>query len=593
MKITQSGKSNDVNYKTFQEDVNIERSHSSSSYYTNPTINIRNSELQSPSQNNYKDCHDKTFEKDGQRYSSVSSVSTNANHDSKNQNVNSGDQEKDVGGSIDNLTPDQAMEMLNSYKLKFIVYIVINLIYNFNTIFVAAIPFLIQDPQFECYNSDSQTYLACTKDQACTQGMLYKYNENKTYRNLVLALDLQCSNGVEVAIMTALAFGANWAGSLFFNVLGDKYGRLFISKIGFILACVEFTSSSNRDFYTIVAQSFDGLMGTFTVLIFAITKDFKNFVISGFIFGLVIMVLMFWLVPESPRYYIATGQNKKAIQVYKYLAKLHPDDKVKSRIALLEDKVTQGLQLQDDESDNTPFKEQCRYFIKNKTRLIQAVIISLCWFVNCFQNYGLNLELGKLQGDILINSAISNLTGFLACYLSYPVLLYSKRKPAQIIGFTITMFASGIYVFVESEGLQYFLLFLIKFGITLTFILIYCFTTELYPTEIRGLAFGLANTFGRLATIISALMVTVDAEVFMWINVGQSLLIIICTFGLSETKGLELADKIDNKSFEGGCKEDTRKSSDGKQGPEKYHQAPKDISDIDEVLYIDNQAKLL
>jgi predicted MFS family arabinose efflux permease len=89
--------------------------------------------------------------------------------------------------------------------------------------------------------------------------------------------------------MTALAFGANWAGSLFFNMLGDKYGRLFISKIGFILACalyllyllplvyglvllymllfgfinayflqsyilgVEFTSTENRDFYTIVA----------------------------------------------------------------------------------------------------------------------------------------------------------------------------------------------------------------------------------------------------------------------------------------------------------------------------------------------------
>lgn len=85
------------------------------------------------------------------------------------------------------------------------------------------------------------------------------------------------------------AFGANWAGSFIFNVLGDKYGRLKISKIGFILACalyllylppltfalvlvyfllfgflnayflqsyilgVEFTSSENRDFYTIVA----------------------------------------------------------------------------------------------------------------------------------------------------------------------------------------------------------------------------------------------------------------------------------------------------------------------------------------------------
>ena len=89
--------------------------------------------------------------------------------------------------------------------------------------------------------------------------------------------------------MTMLAFGANWAGSLVFNMLGDRYGRLFISKIGFIIATslyllyllpfnygliivymllfgfinayflqsyilgVEFTSTENRDFYTIMA----------------------------------------------------------------------------------------------------------------------------------------------------------------------------------------------------------------------------------------------------------------------------------------------------------------------------------------------------
>lgn len=106
------------------------------------------------------------------------------------------------------------------------------------------------------------------------------------------------------------------------------------------------------------------------------------------------------------------------------------------------------------------------------------------------------------------------------------------------------MLASAGYVYAGNIVIQYFLLFCIKFGIALTFILIYCFTTELYPTQIRGLAFGLANTFGRLATILSSLMVGVDASIFMWMNVGQSLLIILVTFILPETKGLVLADKI-------------------------------------------------
>jgi hypothetical protein len=91
------------------------------------------------------------------------------------------------------------------------------------------------------------------------------------------------------------------------------------------------------------------------------------------------------------------------------------------------------------------------YFVKTKRRLAIAIIVSLCWFVNCLQNYGLNLELGQLQGDILINAAISNVTGFFACFMSYPVLLYAKRKPAQIGGFALTMFASGIYVYIDGH----------------------------------------------------------------------------------------------------------------------------------------------
>ena len=88
---------------------------------------------------------------------------------------------------------------------------------------------------------------------------------------------------------------------------------------------MEFTSSENRDFYTIIAQSFDGLMGIFTVIVFSITKSYVVFMIAGFFFGLLIMICMFLFVPESPRYYVATNQSDKALQVYKYLAKLHPD----------------------------------------------------------------------------------------------------------------------------------------------------------------------------------------------------------------------------------------------------------------------------
>lgn len=80
-------------------------------------------------------------------------------------------------------------------------------------------------------------------------------------------------------------------------------------------------------------------MGTFTVIVFAITKNYKVFMVCGFVFGLIIGVCMFLFVPESPRFFVANNQNKKALRVYKYLAKLHPDDEVKKKIDMLEMKV--------------------------------------------------------------------------------------------------------------------------------------------------------------------------------------------------------------------------------------------------------------
>ena len=44
-------------------------------------------------------------------------------------------------------------------------------------------------------------------------------------------------------------------------------------------------------------------------------------------------------------------------------------------------------------------------------------------------------------------------------------------------------------------------LFLGKFGASASFSIVYLYTAELYPTEIRGLAVGLCSTFARIGGI--------------------------------------------------------------------------------------------
>ena len=57
---------------------------------------------------------------------------------------------------------------------------------------------------------------------------------------------------------------------------------------------------------------------------------------------------MVTIVPESPRFYMANRQFKKAFGVYHYLAKLHPSEDVRKEIVKQEAKITQGL-IMDEE----------------------------------------------------------------------------------------------------------------------------------------------------------------------------------------------------------------------------------------------------
>jgi hypothetical protein len=101
----------------------------------------------------------------------------------------------------------------------------------------------------------------------------------------------------------------------------------------------------------------------------------------GLIIGIVITVLMFLFVPESPRFYVANGKPKEAMKVYKYLAKLSSDPNVKAKIDDY-DKKLENVNLLENDEDTIPFKEQVRYFIKTRKRIFLGLIISLCWFIN-------------------------------------------------------------------------------------------------------------------------------------------------------------------------------------------------------------------
>lgn len=193
-------------------------------------------------------------------------------------------------------------------------------------------------------------------------------------------------------------------------------------------------------------------------------------------------------------------------------------------------------------------KQLLKYFVSTKFRFMEICIVSLIWFTNIFQNYGLSLEINRLGGDVRINATIVCMTQFLACVMAYPVIKTQKRKRAQIIFFFLTGGASFLYMFVDSVIVKYILVCVMKFGSASSFCIVYVLTTELYPTEIRGLAFGLSNTFGRVGSILATMMIEFSPDVYLSISFILAIVCILLSLLLKETKGLELQDKISQKN---------------------------------------------
>jgi hypothetical protein len=51
-----------------------------------------------------------------------------------------------------------------------------------------------------------------------------------------------------------------------------------------------------------------------------------------------------------------------------------------------------------------------KYFVSSRSRFAEISIVSCIWFANIFQQYGLAFELNHLQGEVVVNAAITAVT---------------------------------------------------------------------------------------------------------------------------------------------------------------------------------------
>ncbi|XP_011312309.1 organic cation transporter protein [Fopius arisanus] len=220
----------------------------------------------------------------------------------------------------------------------------------------------------------------------------------------------------------------------------------------------------------------------------------------------ILLLSYYWVIPESPRWLLAVGRIKSARNVLKTAAKRNSihEDKVIAAIESHSNQRGKEVELDKKFSKTYNLLDICR----TPNMRIRSICIAVNWFVCGICFFGLAQYVGRLEGDIFINVAVSA-----ACELpGILVVLYLISRVSRLkilIGANVTSGVSLLLLmFISNKTAQVVLATIGLSAMSISFPTIYLYTGELFPTVVRNIGFGLCSVSARIGSIIAPFIAT-------------------------------------------------------------------------------------
>jgi len=331
-------------------------------------------------------------------------------------------------------------------------------------------------------------------------------------------------------------------GNLFFGQLADSFGRKYVfSKTYFLFIFTAFLSTFANDYHVLgVIRFFVGffiggvglisfvhcqeLLGSsvwtvsgcvlpaFFSLGIAIlagigksVHDWRNICIATSLPGL-ILCFAYIPIPESPRWLYSKNKVSSAENVMKYIAEKNGNSCSTLR---LKAKVV--------EKKNNQSSVGIFSLFSTKIMAKRSLVMAFVWFTCSFVYYGLTMNAGDLSSNRFTSLALVGLVelpamALCACLINRP---WAGRKRSLIGSLLLAAVSCFAVMFttatpsdedgeLEVEGSGKLLLALVgKLSIAFAFTLIYIYSSELFPTNVRNVAMGTSSMSARIGGIIA------------------------------------------------------------------------------------------
>ncbi|XP_047025060.1 organic cation transporter protein-like [Helicoverpa zea] len=431
--------------------------------------------------------------------------------------------------------------------------------------------FIIPSVEYNCLDNNVTNYCPCNNPE---------YDTSTIVSSVTSEWDLICNRTYLASLTQSMMQIGILAGSLLFGYLSDRHGRKLVVLIslffevvfvavsavvpylwlfmicrfligvtlgGTMLCCyillIELCGKSFRP-YLSGLQEMPFLLAYFTLPIIAyFVRDWRQLQLVTSV-PWVIVIVYYWLIPESPRWLITVGRKKEAIDILTHIAKKNnrPTDNIEAIVEKVE-------LLNKNDSKNQQKVTYIDLFRTPKIR-VYTIITALIWMFCSHTFFGINQYIGRLQGNLYLNVLLSAACLTPGLIIVIIATLYLRRKVSIISSFTTAAVSLLVFIFIPSDMRTATLAFAIigLIGAYTSFVQVYLYSSEVFPTVIRNTAVGFASMFARFGGFIAPFVVNIGIEwvsILIFSSVAFSAAI-LCYF-LPETKATTLPNTIEQR----------------------------------------------
>merc|ERR1712142_811667 len=213
--------------------------------------------------------------------------------------------------------------------------------------------------------------------------------------------------------------------------------------------------------------------------------------------------IVWFFLPESPRWLIEEGRYEEASRLIKIATKTNGKELDDRDLKISEDRISSNLHSRAS-SIASIIHDEITEGIFHAVLFKSTMVLFMIWTVVSLIYYGTSFGIEELHltKNPYLSVGIVALVAIPSYILTALVMDATGRKPLLILTLLITGLSSLVAaIAVPKSALSTCMILIAKFGISSTFTVSRIYTSELYPTHIRATALGACKSVSCVGAI--------------------------------------------------------------------------------------------